>query len=233
MKNFIAVCICVFTLLGCGADETPKNTRDVAQDGAQEQAASAKQVQDAAGVALTEAQVFAYVLGREFGLPPYLNTPPRIGEMLDLDAMLQGIVDNESVLKDTTRELQISFEKQKEIEVHYQKVAEERKEAGENAKPIVLAGPIKGGNVILTETTAMIIKYSYMQGVQIDLLFDGMRRSFGEDFDYHFFIKGVRESIFSEMDPSFQKSIPDSTLKAVNNLYKKRVQKMREERRQQ
>ena len=42
---------------------------------------------------MTDDQVFAYILGQEYGLPLYLNQPPRIGEMLDLDAMVQGIVD--------------------------------------------------------------------------------------------------------------------------------------------
>lgn len=228
MKNFIAVCICMLMLLGCETDEASKNSRDAVQDGARGQAASVK---NAAGAALTEAQIFAYILGGEFGLPTYINTPSRIGEMLDLDAMLQGIVDNESVLKDSTRELQVSPEIQKELEAYYAKVAEERKKAGENAKPVVLAGPIKGGNVVLTEKTPAIIRYSYMQGVQIDLLFDGMRRNFSENFDYHFFVKGVRESIFSVMDSSFQKYVPDSTLQAVNTLYMNRMNKIREERR--
>ena len=220
MKNFIAVCICVFTLVACGTDETPKNAREAVQDSPKGPAAS-----------LTEPQVFAYILGEQFGLPSYLNMPSRIGAMLDLDAIVQGIVDNESVLKDSARELQVSPEVQKQIEAHYAKQVEEREKAGENARPVALAGPIKGGNVIIRDTTAPIVKYSYMQGVQMDLLFNGMRRNFGEDFDAHYFIMGIRESVFSVMDSTFQKSVSDSLLQAVSIHYKNRMKQIREERR--
>ena len=231
MKNFIAVSICAFALVACGSEESSKNTRDAAQNSAPEQAAPAKNAQVAPSGTMTDAQVFAYILGRDYGLPTYLNTPDRIGEMLDLDAMVQGVIDNESVLADTNRMLQVSPEVQRQVEAHYMKLTEERRAAGANAKPVVLAGPITGGKVVISDTTSLNIKYSYMQGVQIHSLFDAVQRNFGEKLDVKFFIRGLRESVYGAMDPSFIKSVSEDTLKAVNARYVARMEKIREERR--
>ena len=229
MKIFGVVCICALVLISCGKDEASKEVRETA---AQETAAE-KAPQKAQPSNMTEAQVFAYILGRDYGLPTYLNTPDRIGEMLDLDAMVQGIIDNESVLLDTNRMLQISPEVQKQLEAHYAKQTEERRAAGANAKPVVLAGPITGGKVVISDTTSLSIKYSYMQGVQIHSLFESVRRNFDERFDVMFFIRGLRESVYAAMDPSFIRSVSDDTLKAVNSRYVQRMEKIREERRRQ
>ena len=227
MKKFVTICICALSLVACGTEEQSKNTQETVQSDAKKAAV------EAAPAAMTESQVFAYILGREFGLPSYLNQPSRIGAMLDLDAMVQGIVDNASVLKDTNRVLQLSQEEQKKIEIYYAKVKEDRRVAGENAAPVALAGPITGGKVILSDTTSPIVKYSYMQGVQVHMLFTGLGRTFGEEFDTHYFILGLRESVFAEMDPSFKKSVPEDTLKAVNSRYVERINKIREEQRRQ
>ena len=233
MKNFIAVSICAFALVACGSEESSKNTRDAAQNSAPEQAAPAKNAQVAPSGTMTDAQVFAYILGKVYGYPPYMNTPDRVGAMLDLDAMIQGIVDNEKALTDSTWELQLSAAAQAEINEYYNKVAEERKAAGANAPQVALAGPITGQKVVLTDTTSKIVKYSYAQGVMIDNLFDGMRKNFGEDFEGKFFIQGVRESIYEALDPSFKKTVPDGRFSAVNAKYKKRMEEIREERRRQ
>lgn len=232
MKNFVALCICAFTLLACGADESQKTDQKTApaQTAAQQ---TASQPQNAGTSTMTDAQVFAYILGNVYGLPLYMNTPQRIGAMLDLDAMIQGIVDNERALKDSTWQLQVPAEEQKKINEHYEKVAAERKTAGDNAPSIALAGPITGQKVVITDTTSMIVKYSYAEGVMIDNLFNGMRENFGEPFEAHFFIQGVREFIYEAMDPSFKKTVSDERLKAVNMKYKKRMDDIREERRRQ
>ena len=182
---------------------------------------------------MTESQVFAYILGEEYAKSLYLNTPLRIGEMLDLDAMVQGIVDNEKALKDSNWVLQVPFEEQKSLDAHYDQVAKDRAALGENARPIVLAGPITGQKVVITDTTSRIVKYSYAQGVSIDILFNGMRETFSENFEGRFFIQGVRESIYEVIDPSFKKTVSDERLQSVNMEYKKRLEKIREERRRQ
>ena len=232
MKNFVALCICAFTLLACGADESQKTDQKTApaQTAAQQ---TASQPQNAGASTMTDAQVFAYILGNVYGLPLYMNTPQRIGAMLDLDAMIQGVVDNERALKDSTWQLQLSAEEQKKVNEHFEKVAEERKAAGDKAPSIALAGPITGQKVVITDTTSMIVKYSYAEGVMIDNLFNGMRENFGEPFEAHFFIQGVREFIYEAMDPSFKKTVSDERLKAVNMKYKKRMDDIREERRRQ
>ena len=110
-------------------------------------------------------------------------------------------------------------------------MAAERRAAGDKAPEIALAGPITGQKVVLTDTVSMIVKYSYTQGVTIDILFDGMRKIFGEDFEMRFFIQGVRESIYGMMDSSFKKAFTDERLNAVNTKYKTRMEKIREEQR--
>lgn len=231
MKNFVALCICAFTLLACGADESQKTDQKAENATTAQQTAS--QPQNADANAMTDAQVFAYILGDVYGLPLYMNTPQRVGSMLDLDAMIQGIVDNEKALTDSTWKLQLSAEEQKKVNEHFEKVTEERKAAGDKAPSIALAGPITGQKVVITDTTSMIVKYSYTQGVMIDMLFDGMRKSFNEDFDARFFIQGVREFVYEVMNPSFRKAVSDERLKAVNTKYRNRMEQIREEQRRQ
>lgn len=231
MKNFVALCICAFTLLACGTDESQKTDQKAENATTAQQTAS--QPQNAGASTMTDAQVFAYILGDVYGLPLYMNTPQRVGAMLDLDAMIQGIVDNERALKDSTWQLQVPAEEQKKINEHYEKVAAERKTAGDSASSIALAGPITGQKVVITDTTSMIVKYSYAEGVMIDNLFNGMRENFGEPFEASFFIQGVREFIYEAMDPSFKKTVSDERLKAVNLKYKKRMEDIREEQRRQ
>lgn len=232
MKNFVALCICAFTLLACESDEPQKADQKAAAAQAPVQG-NAAQSQNSAVDTTTDMQVFAYILGSVYGLPSYMNTPQRIGAMLELDAMIQGVADNERALKDSTWKLQLSAEEQNAVNEHYDKVAKERKEAGENASPIAIAGPITGQKVVLTDTTSMIVKYSYTQGVTIDYLFDGMRKLFGEDFEARYFVLGVRESIYGMMDTSFKKAFTDERLKAVDTKYKNRMEKIREEQRRQ
>ena len=227
MKKFVALCVCAFALLACESDEP----RKVAEKAAPEQAKA--QPQNSAVDTTTDMQVFAYILGSVYGLPSYMNTPQRVGAMVELDAMIQGIVDNEMALKDSTWKLQLSEEERKDINEHYEKVAAERRAAGDKAPEIALAGPITGKKVVLADTASMIVKYSYTQGVTIDILFDGMRKIFGEDFEARFFIQGVRESIYGMMDSSFKKAFTDERLNAVNAKYKIRMEKIREEQRRQ
>ena len=231
MKNFVVLCIYAFTLLACGTDESQKTDQKAENATTAQQTAS--QPQNAGASTMTDAQVFAYILGNVYGLPLYMNTPQRVGSMLDLDAMIQGIVDNERALKDSTWQLQVPAEEQKKINEHYEKVAAERKAAGDSASSIALAGPITGQKVVITDTTSMIVKYSYAEGVMIDNLFNGMRENFGEPFEASFFIQGVREFVYEAMDPSFKKTVSDERLKAVNLKYKKRMDDIREERRRQ
>ena len=231
MKNFVALCICAFTLLACGTDESQKTDQKAENATTAQQTAS--QPQNAGASTMTDAQVFAYILGDVYGLPLYMNTPQRVGSMLDLDAIIQGIVDNERALKDSTWQLQVPAEEQKKINEHYEKVAAERKTAGDSASSIALAGPITGQKVVITDTTSMIVKYSYAEGVMIDNLFNGMRENFGEPFEASFFIQGVREFVYAALDPSFKKAVSDDRLKAVNLKYKKRMDDIREERRRQ
>lgn len=230
MKNFVALCVCAFALLACESDEPQKADKQAveAQASVRENMA---QPQNSAVDTTTDMQVFAYILGSVYGLPSYMNTPQRVGAMLELDAMIQGIADNERALKDSSWKLQLSAEEQNAVNKHYDKVAKERREAGENASPTAIAGPITGKKVVLADTASMIVKYSYTQGVTIDILFDGMRKNFGEDFEARFFIQGVRESIYGMMDSSFKKAFTDERLNAVNTKYKARMEKIREEQR--
>ena len=230
MKNFVALCVCAFALLACESDEPQKADKQAVEAQASVRENTA-QPQNSAVDTTTDMQVFAYILGSVYGLPSYMNTPQRVGAMLELDAMIQGIADNERALKDSSWKLQLSAEEQNAVNKHYDRVAKERREAGENASPIAIAGPITGKKVVLADTASMIVKYSYTQGVTIDILFDGMRKNFGEDFEARFFIQGVRESIYGMMDSSFKKAFTDERLNAVNTKYKARMEKIREEQR--
>mgnify|MGYP003392151219 len=65
------------------------------------------------------------------------------------------------------------------------------------------------------------------------MLFDGMRKSFNEDFEARFFVQGVREFVYEAMNPSFRKAVSDERLKAVNTKYRNRMEQIREEQRRQ
>ena len=54
--------------------------------------------------------------------------------MLDLDAMVQGIVDNEKTFSDSNWVLQVPFEEQKSLDAHYDQVAKDRA-AGRKVAP--------------------------------------------------------------------------------------------------
>lgn len=225
MKNILIASVCALSLFACGTNEKPEGTPS-GNSGVQAVQAPAK-------ASMTDDQVFAYILGQEYGLPLYLNQPPRIGEMLDLDAMVQGIVDNEQAQKDSGFVLQVLPEEQRALEARYEQVTKEREALGDNAKPVVLAGPITGGKVVIADTTAPIIKYSYTRGVVIDGFFAGMSRTFGQKFDERYFIMGLRESVLAAMDPSFKRSVSDDTLKAVNARFVARMEEIRKEQRGQ
>lgn len=214
---FAMVCI------GCGAkDEAPAQKQEQAQ---------VQPAQQTASVSMTDDQKFAYLLGTQFGVPQYMNIPSQIGEMLELDAMIQGVVDCVKARKDSTFKKQLSDAEEKAVDDFYAATTKARAAAGENAAPIKLAGPITNQPVQLNDSSSSILKYSYMMGEQIGGLFIGVWNNFEQEFDVNYFILGVREGVAAEMDPNFKMSLPKESFKAVNDMYVKKIQKILDDRR--
>ena len=117
MKNFVALCAGALVLLACETDEPQKADKQAVEALASVRENTA-QPQNSAVDTTTDMQVFAYILGSVYGLPSYMNTPQRVGAMVELDAMIQGIADNEKALKDSSWKPQLSEEERKDINEH-------------------------------------------------------------------------------------------------------------------
>ncbi|WP_407441815.1 FKBP-type peptidyl-prolyl cis-trans isomerase N-terminal domain-containing protein [Fibrobacter sp.] len=224
MKTSLSVVGAALVALGIfGCDNTPAEKQETSQ---------VQSAQQTATVSMTDDQKFAYLLGAQFGVPPYLNVPQQIGEMLEYDAMVQGVVDVVKVYKDSTFSYQLDSLTMKKIDSDYAAVATSRAAAGDNAAPIKLAGPMTNQPVQLADTSSSIQKYSYMMGMQIGSMFIGVWRNFEQEFDVNYFVLGFREGISAEVDPNFKVSLPRDSIKAVNSRYVKRIQKIMDDRRQ-
>lgn len=207
------------------AGESPKAGQ--VQPGSQNSASKAA----APDAGFTDDQKFSYMLGDQFGVPVYVNYPKRIGEMLSLDAMVQGVVDAIRKDRDSTVNLQMTQAEMASIDSLYDSVARDRIAAGDKASPVKVAGPIENKPVVIDSTSSAILKYSYAAGVQVAYMFIGVERSFEQRFSLNHFVYGLREGVASVIDDSYRMSLSRDSMKVVNSRYMKKIQGIMEKRR--
>ena len=201
----------------------------------------------------TDDQKFAYMLGAQFGLQNFKMVPLQMGEELDEDALVQGIVDGYKLEKDTSFKLQVDQDTLRSIGFEYNSRARARMEAirpdsattasfnGEQAKfraymdsamkaqPIVKAPAPTKKPVVLGAEATRNQKFSYFIGVQFENQFTNIGAQFQTEFDLDYFIIGVREASAKVRDTTLALTLPDDSLKAVGERYNEKMKVLREE----
>ena len=201
----------------------------------------------------TDDQKFAYMLGAQFGLQNFKMVPLQMGEELDEDALVQGIVDGFKLEKDTSFKLQVDQDTLRSIGFEYNSRARARMEAirpdsatttsfnGEQAKfraymdsamkaqPIVKAPAPTKKPVVLGAEATRNQKFSYFIGVQFENQFTNIGAQFQTEFDLDYFIIGVREASAKVRDTTLALTLPDDSLKAVGERYNEKMKVLREE----
>ncbi len=182
-------------------------------------------------VSATDDQKFSYLLGTQYGVPIFVNVPNQTGEMLEMDAMVQGIKDVVKNYKDSSLKLQVDSAKMREIDAVYAKKIEGRRAAGDNAAEVKLAGPITGQPVVIDANAPENLVYSYMMGIQLGQMFVSTWKNFNQDFDVNYYVLGLREGIVEAVDPSAKLSFSTDELKRIHVKYKKKIEEIVDARR--
>ena len=201
----------------------------------------------------TDDQKFAYMLGVQFGLQNFKMIPLQMGEELNEDAVVQGIVDGFKLDKDTSFKLQVDQDTLRSIGFDYNANARTRMESirpdsattasfnGEQAKfraymdsamkslPVVKAPAPTKQPVVLGAEATRNQKFSYFIGVQFESQFHSIGAQFQTEFDVDYFIIGVREASAKVRDTTLAITLPDDSLKAVGERYNEKMKVLREE----
>jgi len=201
----------------------------------------------------TDDQKFAYMLGSQFGMQNFKVIPPQMGEELDEDVLVQGVVDSDKASKDSTVKLQVAEDTLRRVRAEYNSVARGRMESirpdsatmasfnGDHAKfnaymdssvkalPVTKAPLPKNAPVTLGSTATRIQKFSYFVGVSFENQFRAIGSQFNTEFDLDYFIMGIRDAGAKFRDTTFALKLPEDTLKAVGERYNEKMKVIREE----
>ena len=201
----------------------------------------------------TDDQKFAYMLGAQFSLQNFKMIPLQMGEELDEDALVQGIVDGYKADKDTNFKLQVSPDTLRRIGFEYNSNARARMDAirpdsatnasfnGEQAKyraymdsalkaqPVVKAPAPKNQPVVFGAEATRNQMFSYFIGVQFENQFNSIGAQFQTEFDVDYFVIGVREAAAKVRDTTLALTLPEDSLKAVGERYNEKMKAIREE----
>ena len=201
----------------------------------------------------TDDQKFAYMLGAQFGGQNFKVIPPQMGEELDEDVLVQGILDAVKAEKDSSAKLQISEETLRQVRADYNAAARTRMESirpdsatvasfnGDHAKfnaymdssikalPVVKAPLPKKATVKLGEDAAKNQKFSYFVGASFGNQFSVIGSQFQTEFDVDYFVLGIRDAGAKYRDTTLALKLPEDSLKAVGERYNEKMKALREE----
>ena len=201
----------------------------------------------------TDDQKFAFMLGAQFGLQNFKMIPLQMGEELDEDAVVQGIVDATKAEKDTNFKLQVNTDTLRSIGFDYNANARTRMEKirpdsattasfnGEQAKyraymdsamkalPVVKAPAPKKQPVVFGAGSTRNQMFSYFIGVQFENQFSNIGAQFQTEFDVNYFVLGVREAAAKVRDTTLALTLPEDSLKAVGDRFNEKMKVLREE----
>ncbi|SHK31806.1 FKBP-type peptidyl-prolyl cis-trans isomerase N-terminal domain-containing protein [Fibrobacter sp. UWEL] len=201
----------------------------------------------------TDDQKFAYMLGAQFGGQSAYNIPVQMGEMFNIDALVQGIKDNEKAQKDTSFKLQIPIDSLHALNERYYNVARERMEKsrpdsatlasfnGDYAKvnayvdsvrkalPVNPADPQTGLPMTITMESSNNLKLSYLLGLQFDTQLLAVGKTLDLTLDADFYAMGVRDAVAKVKDSSFVMQLPQDTLQAIGVRYQQKAEEKRAE----
>ena len=199
-------------------------------------------------------QKFAYMLGFQFATPSLVNVPVQMGEEINLDAVIQGVRDNEKSVKDTAFKLPVSMDSLRAVNDRFYAVARERVEKSRpdsatlasfngdyskanayvdsaiHALPVNPADPAKG-DIKLTMSSSDNLKLSYILGLQFDSQLNAVGSRVDASLDEDYFILGIREAAAKLKDSNFVLQLPQDSMVAIDQIYKKKAEeKMNEAR---
>lgn len=201
----------------------------------------------------TDDQKFAYMLGAQFAGQSATNIPRQMGEEINVDALVQGVLDNEKAVADTSFKLQIPIDTLHVLNNQYYAVARERSEKtrpdsatlasfnGDYAKinayvdsvakslPINPADPLSGNPMKLSVASSNNLKMSYLLGLQFDTQLLSVGKVLERTLDANYYILGIRDAMAKVKDSSFIMQIPQDTLQAIGLRYQKIAEEKREE----
>lgn len=237
-KKFLAICVCALALVACGESNEPKHESKVH-----------------ASFNMTDDQMFAYLLGNQFGGLSFINAPEQFGEYLDLDAVVQGIYDNAKYSKDHKVVMQLPLDSMDAVTMRYKRIMDNRVklftpdsatmaafgndmnkvmlyvDSVRKTLPLSAPVPVKNQPVVVGASSSENLKYSYVQGVQLNQMFEGVAKSIELQLDVDYFVLGFRESSMNFLDSSFAMQVPMDSLKAVNGRYVARMREISKRRR--
>lgn len=201
----------------------------------------------------TDDQKFAYMLGVQFGMQNFKMLPLQMGEELDEDVVVQGVLDATKAEKDTNFKLQIPIDTLRQVSFDYNSVARTRMESirpdsatnasfnGDQSKfraymdsamkalPVVPAPAPKKAPVTIGETPTKNQKLSYFIGVQFQNQFSAIGNQFQTEFDANYFVLGIRDAAAKVRDTTLTNALPDDSLRAVGERYNEKMKVLREE----
>lgn len=187
----------------------------------------------------TDNQKFAYMLGAQFGGQIAKNIPASMGEEVNVDGLVQGILDNEKTLGDTAQKLQLPTDSLRSLNDRLYAKSRQRAQSiqpdsatmasfnGDYAKvsaymdsivktlPMNPADPASGNPMTITNESSENLKMSYLLGLQFDSQFIQIRARLDIDMPADYFILGVRESFANVKDSTFVMQLPKDSLEAV------------------
>ncbi|PWJ69958.1 MULTISPECIES: FKBP-type peptidyl-prolyl cis-trans isomerase N-terminal domain-containing protein [unclassified Fibrobacter] len=201
----------------------------------------------------TDDQKFAYMLGAQFAGQSATTIPRQMGEEIHVDALVQGILDNEKAVADTSFKFQIPIDTLHALNNQYYAIARERSEKArpdsatlasfngdyakiqayvdsiQNTLPINPADPQSGIPMKLSMESSNNLKMSYLLGLQFDTQLLSVGKVLEMTLDYNYYILGIRDAIAKVKDSSFIMQIPQDTLQAIGLRYQKKAEEKRAE----
>lgn len=205
------------------------------------------------GANTTDDQKFAYMLGAQFGGQSATNIPRQMGEEINVDALVQGIMDNEKANADTSFKLQIPIDTLHALNNYFYSVARERAEKsrpdsatlanfnGDLAKvnaytdsvaksmPINPADPQTGLPMKLSAASSNNLKMAYLLGLQFDTQLLSIGKSLELELSADYYVLGIRDAFAKVKDSNYVMQLPQDTLQAIGLRYQKKAEEKREE----
>lgn len=201
----------------------------------------------------TDDEKFAYMLGAQFGGQNFTMIPRQLGEELDEDVLVQGILDAMKVSKDTNFHFQVDMDTLRAVGFSLNSVGRSRMASirpdsatvasfnGDQAKyraymdsmvktlPVNKAPLPKKLPVTLGAEATKNQKFSYLIGIQFQNQFENIGMQFKTEFDADYFVLGVRDAAAKTRDTTFTLQLPEDSLKAVGDRYNEKMKVLREE----
>lgn len=193
----------------------------------------------------TEDQKIAYMIGNQLSANDFKMVPHQMGEYLDEDVVVQGVVDDLRAMDDTSFKLQISPDSMRAASFVLGSKARGRygsivmdsatlatlggdpykiqqyKDSVLNSLPVEPEGPVTKLPVKLDSTATKMQRFSYMVGIQYFSKFSSLSEEMHVKYDVDYFVLGIRDAASFARDTLFKMQMSADSIKAVNDRFSK------------